>query len=263
MGYTSATYHLNFGLSRTEKRKLDQELNSVSFSASLDAGSKGNKKRMEIFVKYWSEKRHKVVEMFFGAVTLNVENAISVTESFLGALRSRNIKVSNLVNLHTDSCSVLRGKVSGAIKRISEFAPQILTTDIGGDILHHIHNAVKKAFSQVFSKIDRILKCIKYDIRASPAKIENYLKTCDGVGDSKKMPASYCSSRFLDRYKAIEDTLEHLDSYKEYYASCQDPKTKHLNVTSSEEDSYTDSDASDPINIDSVRLNGVVLCSTK
>ena len=91
MGYTSATYHLNFGLSRTEKRKLDQELNSVPFSASLDAGSKGNKKRMEIFVKYWSEKRHKVVEMFFGAVTLNVENAISLTESFLGALRSRNI----------------------------------------------------------------------------------------------------------------------------------------------------------------------------
>ena len=50
MGYTSATYHLNFGLSRTEKRKLDKELNSVSFSASLDAGSKGNKKRMEILV---------------------------------------------------------------------------------------------------------------------------------------------------------------------------------------------------------------------
>ena len=196
-------------------------------------------------MKYWSEKRSKVIEMFFGAETLNVETATSVAELFVKCLRERNIDISNLVNINTDSCSVLRGKKTGALKQISEFSPSILNTDIGGDILHHFHNANKKAFSEVFSNLDVLLKCIKYDIRSSPAKIEHYLQSCQEVGEKENMPVSYCLSRFLDRFRAIEDTLKHLESFKHYYNTCPDSKPRKKAVDVSEDDSDFDLDSSD------------------
>ena len=241
MGKSSASYHLSYGLSMTERTRLDDEVRNGLFSASLDGGSKGNKKRTEIFIKYWSPSHGKVIESFFHAETLNVENATNVTSMFVSLFKDRNIDLNNLINLHTDSCAVLRGKKSGALKQISKEAPKIVKSDIGGDILHHCHNSVKKAFKEVFPGLITLLKCIKYDIRSSPAKIERYLETCDVVGEVRKMPASFCESRFLDRYLAVTDLLEHIGTFKEFYSRSAATAER----LGSSDDTDTDSDGKD------------------
>ena len=74
-----------------------------------------------------------MVENFFHAETLNIKNSHSVSELFLNVLSNRGIDLDMLVNIHSDSCAVLRGKRSGALKRIGSEAPKILSTDIGGE----------------------------------------------------------------------------------------------------------------------------------
>ena len=234
MAKTSASYHLTYGLAKTENEILDLELSSTFYSASLDGGAKGNKKRTEIFVKFWSSSRARVVEMFFAAVTLNVETAASVQQAFISILKDRGILLSNLINLHTDSCAILRGRHTGALKRIGVEAPKILQTDIGGDALHHVHNAAKKSFVKVFNQLDGFIKNIKYDIRSSPAKLERYLEVCEEVGEPRRFPLSYCTSRFLDKYQAIVDCLEHTETLKAYYSSCPSGK-RNINVSSEDE----------------------------
>ena len=206
----------------------------------MDGGVKGNKKRIEIFVKYWSSSLQRVVESFLHAEMLNFENANNVTKMFLEIMRDKNLDLSKLVNIHTDSCSILRGRKHGAIKQISEVAPNVSKSDLGGDILHHIHNAEKRAFKESFPELDDLLKNIKYDIRTSPGKIERYLEVCEKIGEPIKMPVSYCTSRFLDKFQAVQDVLDHIETLKEFYAT-DSTKSKHPNSVALSDESDDES----------------------
>ena len=93
--------------------------------------------------------------------------------------------------------------------------------------LHHVHNSVKRAFLSVFGDLDALLKCIKYDIRSSPKKIEIYLETCARVGELKAMLVSYCSSRFLDKYQSVNDVLKHMETLVEFYSRTDEPKKRN------------------------------------
>ena len=54
--------------------------------------------------------------------------------------------------INSDHASVLRGVKTGATVRISEFAPNISSCDIGGDVLHDLNNANNYAFYKKLSK---------------------------------------------------------------------------------------------------------------
>ena len=68
----------------------------------------------------------------------------------------------------------------------------------------------------MFPSVIKFLDDVKYDIVMSPGKIEDYLEACRIVGNTAVLPTSYCSSRFLDRWNAVRDRIEHLDSLKEF-----------------------------------------------
>ena len=83
---------------------------------------------------------------------------------------------------------------------------------------------------------------VKYDITMSPGKIEDYLEACEIVGDNAVLPTSYCSSRFLDRYDAVRDRIEHIDSLKEYYSKAKTPRSKVKNHVDSVEEATDETD---------------------
>ena len=225
-----------YGLAKTEKKYISDQLKRSVFSAALDAGTKGNKKRVEVLVRVWSEKEEKVVERFFSAFICNHETGESVATGFLKIMAEDNIPLANLAQLHSDSSSVLRGCKSGAIKIISADAPCILRSDIGGDCLHHVHNANQRAARYVFVKTITILQNIKFGLTSSPAKVDDYLEACVEAEDTPTRPKSYCTSRWLDTYVAALDTLNHVDSYQDYYASAQPPKGKWRKLELSDDD---------------------------
>ena len=164
----------------------------MEFSAVLDAGTKGNKKRTEFIVRYWKE--NKVIEKFLKASTSNKETAEIVARIFLDMLENWLVLLHLLINVNCDSCSVLRGKKNGAIKKIALKAPHINECDIGGDGLHRVANSFKRASDKTFPRVNNVLNNIKYEIRSSPAKVDDYIAAAYQVGDDPVMPASFCQS---------------------------------------------------------------------
>ena len=227
MGRESATYHLRNGLAKTVAEKLYDQLRTSPFSLSFDAGTKGKHKRTEVITRFWSDDIESVTERSLFVLSSNHETAAAVAGSIISRCEDAGINLSEqLIMANTDSSSVMRGKKAGAIKLLSKTAPQVLQCDIGGDGLHHVHNAEKSAFKEVFPEVIKFLDNVKYDITCSPAKLETYLECCEKVGDRKTMPVLYCISRFLDRYEAVRDRFEHIDTLEEYYNNAILPRSR-------------------------------------
>ena len=166
----------------------------------------------------------KIIEKFLKASTSNKETSAIVAKIFLDTLEKCQVPLQNLVNINCDSCSILRGKRSGAIKKIAVHAPHINDCDIGGDGLHRVANSFKRACDKTFPRVNNVLNNIKYEIRSSPAKVDNYIAAADQVGDDPVMPASFCQSRWLDRYKASTDVIRHFHTLKQYYLDAKIPR---------------------------------------
>merc|ERR1712080_44572 len=87
------------------------------------------------------------------------------------------------------------------------------------------------------------------EIRSSPAKVDEYIAAARKEGDKPALPPSFCQSRWLDRYKASTDVIEHFDTLEYYYKHAKTPRKKvewrdtEREITDS--DSYSDSDSDD------------------
>ena len=147
----------------------------------------------------------------------NKETSELVSAGFLRLFTEAQL-ANNLLQVHSDSSSVLRGVRSGAIVKISREAPQIKFFDIGGDGLHHVHNAHNQAAKPVFIHTLNVAKNVKLELRVSSAKVELFQNICRTKGEKPTKPIGYCQSRWLSLAKLVRFVLEHLDSLQEYYA---------------------------------------------
>ena len=149
-------------------------------------------------VHYYDETEEKVVIKVIITKTMNNENAKAVADTFLQWSEKNSLDIChNLIMCNSDHASVLRGVKTGATVRISEFAPNISSCDIGGDVLHDINNATKNAFYRCFPNIVKILNITKEDIGGSASKSETFLNICGKLGLEITKPKKWCSSRFL------------------------------------------------------------------
>merc|ERR1712080_55174 len=87
------------------------------------------------------------------------------------------------------------------------------------------------------------------EIRSSPAKVDEYIAAARKEGDKPALPPSFCQSRWLDRYKASTDVIEHFDTLEYYYKHAKTPRKKVEWKDTAREytdsDSYSDSDSDD------------------
>ena len=125
------------------------------------------------------------------------------------------------------------------MNKIASDAPHIHKCDIGGDSLHHVANAFKKAAEKIFTRVNHILNNIKYKIRSSPAEVDEYIAAAQEVGDNPTMPASFCISRWLDRYNAVTDVITHFDTLEKYYKDAKTPRKTVEDRETSECESFS------------------------
>ena len=92
---------------------------------------------------------------------------------------------------------------TGATVRISEFAPNISSCDIGGDVLHDINNATKDAFYKCFPNMVKIFNITKEDIGGFATKAEIFQNICSRLGLETTKSKKWYSSRFLSRYEYL------------------------------------------------------------
>ena len=164
------------------------------------------------FDTLFSKKGKNTDEKYWKALeTLGISNIVNYTscEDNIANLRKKGTLSQLLRGPYSGSVvvdvppkgesAVLRGRKNGDMKKIASEAPHIHKCDIGGDSLHHVANSFKKAAEKIFTRINNILNNIKYEIRSSPAKVDDYIAACLEVGDHPTMVATFCISRWLDR----------------------------------------------------------------
>ena len=213
----AAAYHLT-GMSKTVAAKLHRILREVPFSLSFDAGTKGKKKRLECVVRYWCPNLRRVVERDIFVITVNHETARKVADSLIKRFEEADIDIrKQLISVLTDSSNVNRGRKGGAMKLLANAAPQVLRTDVGGDALHRVHNAHKRASKQWFKQGLKIVDNVKWDITTSPSKLERYLQCCAQACEREVIPVAYNPSRYLAKYEAIKDRMEHIETLRLFY----------------------------------------------
>lgn len=163
-------------------------------------------------------------------------------QKILSCQVSQQLIAELLVNLNTDSASVLRGPKTGAIRRIAAIAPMVLETDLGGDILHHLHNSVKTVLGIVFAEVLKFLDDTKLEITTSPRKEAAYLKCCSETGCHPVVLISWKFCRFLDWYRAIKDRKEHFPALIAYIEKVKCQPVSSPTISSEESDSEEDED---------------------
>ena len=77
---------MRYGLAKTEMDQTLEEIRNIEFLAVLDTGTKGNQKRTEFIVRYWSKTEKKIVEKFLKASTSNKETSAIVAKIFLDTM---------------------------------------------------------------------------------------------------------------------------------------------------------------------------------
>ena len=246
-------YGMIAGLGQTELNQTMKEMTENPFSIQLDGGLKGGKHREGFLARYYHPEYEQVVDRFILAKTLNVENATLVADTFLDWASENKIPISsNCIMANSDHASTLRGCKTGAIKRISEKAPNIIDCDIGGDVLHDLNNSCKEAFYKTFPNLIKLLNITKQDLNKSAKKTEAFTNICSKHGLPTTKPVKWCTSRFLSRKDCLQERSKRLAAYKEFYDSDEPPKKKRKNLTvgdslqlSSEESSDENSESDD------------------
>ena len=217
LGREAAAYHLT-GMSKTIAAKLHRNLRELPFSLSFDAGTKGKRKRLECVVRYWCPNLRRVVERNIFLIPVDRETARIVADCLIDRFEELNIDIrKQLISVLTDSSSVNRGRRAGAIKLLANAAPQVERTDVGGDALHHVHNAHKRAAKACFKDALKIVDSVKWDITTSPSKLERYLDCCAQAGEREVIPAAYNPSRYLAKYEACQDRMKHIEALRLFY----------------------------------------------
>ena len=228
------SYGIRFGLGRTEISKTVKEIQQTPFSLSMDGGMKGGKHRINFIVRYYCEESGKCAERIIMCKTTVNENAILVASLFLDWCKDKKVDIfKNLIMINSDHASVLRGCNTGAVVRIGEKAPNVLSCDVGGDILHDLNNSTKTPFYSTFPSIIKLLDITRQHFNKSGTEESRFLKVCIEQGLPSTKPQVWVRSRFLSRMASVKERRKRIQAYSEYFESVEakvEPRRKKRRV---------------------------------
>ena len=155
-------YGMKYGIGKTEIELTVRDIQKTPFSLSMDGGMKGGKHRINFIVRYYCEESSKCVEKVILSKTTVKETASLVASLFLEWCKEHKVNIKKfLIMINSDHAAVLRGSKTGAVVRIGEKAPNVLTCDIGGDCLHDLNNFTKAPFYATFPSVIKLLDTFK------------------------------------------------------------------------------------------------------
>lgn len=139
-----ANYVITFGLATYFKKVLSADLQSKVFSLMIDEGSIGDRKWLAAMVRHVSSSG-KVMSDFLFIRSVSKADAETLKDVILSELAELKIPFKNCLSIMCDSANVMRGSSGGVITLLQKNHPGVM--DIGGCILHHVHNATASALT--------------------------------------------------------------------------------------------------------------------
>ena len=210
MSRTTVSYKMRFGLAKTIKDQLSEELQNTYFLLNIDKATNdaGHKKVFKILVSFFS---YEVVVKHLASKSLKSVKSSILFDRITEIFQSRNLPWIRLMSVLLDSCGVMQGKKSVLEVRLQHGnAPHLL--DIDGDSLHHVHNASNKITEKFNQSIEILLRDLINDLKWSP-DLQSYMKELAGlVGVSFLMPERYVPTWWLSVLNCADDFLNKKDA---------------------------------------------------
>lgn len=210
---TAATYKLIYGVSKTVLLELVTNLNELPFSINVDeAMSASNKKVISLLVSYFDIEMSVIRVEHLASVEILKADSATVLNAILEIFHDNNVYIDNLVSCLFDSCSVMRGKKSGVEKGLREYAPNLMNID--GDIVHHMHNIVKKFVKPFDGYLENLFRDIFNDHKWSPEQKSYLSEICHMMNIPTTNPIQYASTRWGTIYDSTVDLICKMNAYK-------------------------------------------------
>ena len=228
MSRTAASYKLRYGVAKTLKDELLEELQTCVFSLNIDeATSKTDMKVLTVLVNHFSSSHRKLMVHHLASLKLIKVTAESLFAELAKLFESLNLPWVNLLSVMMDSCSVMRGSKGGLETLIRERkAPQLL--DIDGDSCHHLHNASKQFCSAFGGEVEKLLNDLHTDFKWCSEHKELLADLCLILGIKPSAPSRYVPHRWLSILDVSKKVLHLKDALTLFYFSFLDAESRAI-----------------------------------
>ena len=120
------------------------------------------------------------------SVALRRVSSDMVHSAIVNYLKTNELPFKNVMSILMDSCSVMRGVQNGVERKLRTEIPHLL--DIGGESVHHAHNA-GKAFSLPFENhLEGMFGAIATDFKYCTDYRESLEEMCEILGIKYTVP---------------------------------------------------------------------------
>lgn len=217
MHRNAASYKTRFGIAKTMKEALFEDLQTEFFSLNLDESTNSsNQKIVSVLVNYMT-KDGNLSTKHLSSYCVDSVNSETIFQGLVQIFDKNNIPWQNLISVLLDSCNVMRGENAGLEVKIRSKCPHLL--DIDGDSCHHIHNAAKQ-FSKPFGMhVESLCIDICNDLKWSPDLRAIFSEICCALKVKCTMPQAFVSFRWLSLYDCARDLLRLLGALTVFYFS--------------------------------------------
>ena len=228
---TKTTYIVKDGIAVANLEKLKEKLKDKTFSILIDESNKNyGEKYFCIMVKYYDEELKVIQIKFLDLKKCNKSNADNLTRVVVECFEEHNLKWDNLIQIMSDSCSIMRGIHKGVVSQLkNKYAKHVI--DIGGCSLHHVSNACEHGLKELFryealeSFVQDASSFFSFHVEYAE-KLQDLQKALD-INEHKIL--KYCSVRFLSIYPVVNRILEQFQALEKMFIEDipkYDPKIK-------------------------------------
>lgn len=180
---------------------------SISFDETLNQF--GQKKQMDLIVRFWDSDVNKVTDRYFTSEFLGHATAADLLMHFKNGTSSLN--PSCLVQLSMDGPNVnWKFYRDFSQERQAEELPELL--NIGSCGLHIVHGSFQKGAKESGWDLANILRSLWQIFHDSPARREDFTK----ITGTSVFPLQFCQHRWVEDVKVAERALQiwpHVDKY--------------------------------------------------
>jgi len=125
---TKTNYIVSDGIAVNFHNELVAKLKHKIFSLMIDESNKQyGKKFLHVLVKYFDKEQGDIVQDFLDSVVVNKANSDNLVAAILKLLRDDDLPLDNMIQIMSDSPSVMRGAVNGVVTVIKRtHAPHLI-----------------------------------------------------------------------------------------------------------------------------------------
>ncbi|KAM3877110.1 protein FAM200A-like [Diretmus argenteus] len=194
------------------KQLTDDIKNAQCISLAVDESTDSTgKAQLCVFVRYFSKVKGKFCEDLLGLTTLNAHTrGEDIYAAIMQMLNERGIDIKTVVSIATDGAPAMIGKEKGAVQRLKEHHPDLLSYHC---IIHQsvLCASLGKEYSDVMENIMKLVNYLRASSALQHSLLRAFLTEVNAAYDDLLLHSNVrwlSRRRVLERFWAVRKDLE-------------------------------------------------------